>query len=489
MSKDANDVLRERGPDALRRLIDQTAPSAQRNRDLDIGSENEVASRVAEDLKQSFGETVFSEGDFYAFNGQFWEKLRDEKILPLIRAYDGRAYKSANGSQQRFSLSKSKQDGVYKLLGERLADCEFFRDPPRGLACRSGFIALSDDGDATLLAHSPDQRQRHLVDARWTGELWTAPEPDSLLGTLLFGCFGTGDEADAHYDMMAEFIGAAAFELSTRLPEPKAIVLLGETAANGKSQCLQVMRGLFPQSATAALPPAEMANEQRRAQLAGVALNAVDELGAAAVRSDTFKTIITGDRTAGKHVYKQPFEFHLVALHVFATNALPQFSDGMDRGVRRRLAILPFERTIPPDERIPDLGTLIVTEELDAVLAMAVHGASRVRKNRGFTISEAGKQRLSEWAVLSDPVEAFLQDGDAVRITGREGDLIPTKRMYLKFKQWAKGEGIPEVKLPTHTQFTARAKAMALPNLKIARSGAHGTRFCGVQFVSGASDA
>lgn len=48
--------------------------------------------------------------------------------------------------------------------------------------------------------------------------------------------------------------------------------------------------------------------------------------------------------------------FRPVAQHVYATNTLPTFAGGMDRGVQRRLQVLVFNRVIPEEERIEHIG-------------------------------------------------------------------------------------------------------------------------------------
>lgn len=483
MAKDANDLLQEAGPSALRSTIDQAPTMKDATRNLEIGSDNEVAQRVADDIRAQIGELVHAEGNFFVWKNTHWAILHDEELFKFIQAYDGRGFASAMGTRQRYSLTKSRRDSVSDLLRRALRQRDFFHDAPVGVACRSGFIALNQSGEASLVAHNRDQRQRHLIDAEWSDQVWKAAETGSLLHTLISGCFDRDEHAYQHSQLLGEMLGAAAFGLGTRIGEPKAIVLLGESAGNGKSQCLEMLRGLLPGHATAAVAPIEMSKEQRRAQLAGVTLNAVDELGIDAIRSDTFKTVITGDRTSGKHVYKEPFEFYPIALHALAANDLPAFSEGLDRGIRRRVIILPFERTIPRDERIPHIGLRAAREETDAILAMAVDGARRLLKNGGFTESPLGKAKLTEWVILSDPVAAFFQDEDVILMTGKPEDMATSKQTYLHFKTWAKCEGLSDAQLPPHQKFTLRVKQLSLKRLRITRSGKSGTRFIGIQLV------
>lgn len=54
---------------------------------------------------------------------------------------------------------------------------------------------------------------------------------------------------------------------------PKAFVLLGRTAENGKSQVLDMLRALPPASAVSSLPPSKMSDERYIPILAAKYLN------------------------------------------------------------------------------------------------------------------------------------------------------------------------------------------------------------------------
>ena len=67
-----------------------------------------------------------------------------------------------------------------------------------------------------------------------------------------------------------------------------------------------------------------MGDERHIIGLAGKLLNASDELSfSAAIVSDTFKAIITGEPVDERNVYKSRVEFRPMAQHLFATNTLP----------------------------------------------------------------------------------------------------------------------------------------------------------------------
>jgi len=272
---------------------------------------------------------------------------------------------------------------------------------------------------------------------------------------LIDGCFKGDIDASAKAELLAEVAGATALGFASSLREPKAVVLYGMTAENGKSQILDLLRGLLPASAVSSISASKMGDEKHIIGLSGKLLNATDELSAEAIASDTFKAIITGEPVDGRDVYKSRFEFRPCAQHVFATNVLPPYKGGMDRGVRRRLLVIPFNRTVPKCERVERIGQRIAAEEADLLLAWAVAGASRVIRQRSFSEPASSKAALLEWLYKADAVQAWA----AECVMASEVDWVATSAAYEHFCNWAVSEGHRRERLPAVNTFADRVIA------------------------------
>ena len=146
-----------------------------------------------------------------------------------------------------------------------------------------------------------------------------------------------------------------------------------------------------------------------RVEITSPRLNATDELSSGAVASDIFKTVITGQPVQGRDVYSSVVEFRPMAQHIFGTNRLPKFTGGMDRGVQRRLLPLTFNRVIPKEQRIENIGLRIAEEEPDLLLAFAVAGAQRLIRQRDFTIPASSREALQQWLYRDNPVLAWVE--------------------------------------------------------------------------------
>src|SRR5207248_2497526 len=150
-------------------------------------------------------------------------------------------------------LNDTRVRSIIKQMAPKLTRLDFFSQAPAGINCASGFIRFAPDGTPTLEPHRSEHRCRHVLKGHWTRALATE-ELDcwtgfSLLGHLLQGVFRGDPDAPQKVLVLQEIAGAAAIGYGTRLLEPKAVILKGETAENGKSQILDIFRSLLPPDA------------------------------------------------------------------------------------------------------------------------------------------------------------------------------------------------------------------------------------------------
>ena len=393
-----------------------------------------------------------------------------------------------------------KIDSIINEMKAILERPNFFSEAPPGINCASGFIAFAPDGTPTVRPHLPEHRCRHVLKGRFLVEAATL-DPEKIfhfsqvfgdrLAQLLEGVFRGDPDAQEKRRLLAEVAGAAALSYGTKLREPKAVILEGKTAENGKSQVLDLFRGLLPPDAVASIPAAKMGDERFVVGLIGKHLNASDELsGADAIASDVFKGVVTGEPVTGRDVYRPSVTFRPVAQNVFATNTLPSFKGGMDRGVQRRLPVITFNRTIPNDERVENIGSFIAENEADMLLTWAVAGASRLIHQRGFTIPPSSKTALRDWLLGADPVLAWIQacvEEVEARSPEANGAMIKSKDAHAEFLRWAKGEGFRENTLPAVNGFVLRLRAN-LPSINVKHKNS-GNFLSGIRIISAESTA
>jgi putative DNA primase/helicase len=458
---------------------------------LQLGSDVEIAGCVAQYLRREYGEVVFCEGAFWYYAESHWRRVSDHELRLAVHRFDGAGLP---GNRGPVKLGKTRVDSIIHEMTAMLARPEFFAEARVGINCISGFIAFAEDGTPTLLPHDPEHRCRHVLTGEWNDNggldveetLLAFESLGLLLPQLLRGIFLDDPDAQQKRLLLAEIAGAATLGYGSRLRQPKAVIFEGKTAENGKSQVLNLFRGLLPSQAVASIPAAKMGDQHFVVGLIGKHLNASDELsGADAIAGDVFKAVVTGDPVTGRDLYRPPITFRSVAQNVFATNTLPSFKGGLDKGVQRRLLVVTFNRTIPEDERLENIGLRIADEEADWLLMWAVSGASRLIRQRAFTIPPSSKDALRDWLLGADPVLAWVES--CVEVVDQKSPdwktaTIRSAHAYEKFKLWAQREGFRENTLPANTSFTRRLCANH-PSI-VAKHKNDGNVLIGIRIIS-----
>lgn len=440
---------------------------------LTSGTDVAIARTVLADLRATHGEVIHAEGSLWRYDGRRWVTIARDELRRVLHEYDGRNY---GGGAVR--LSKARIDSITHEMNAMASAPEFFSGAPVGINCSSGFITFSAGGTPALVPHHAEHRVRHVLPGTWQPDAaWQ--QPGSLLDRLMTGCFLDDPDHDEKVALLGEVFGAAALGCATKLLKPKAIVLHGQTAENGKSQILDAARGLLPPDAIAALPPGKFGDDRFMTQLVGKLLNATDELSSAqAIGSDGFKAVITGEPVTARDVYSPAVVFRPRALHLLATNRLPSFAGGFDRGVQRRLLVVTFNRTVPQEQRIEHIGARIAVEEADRLLAFAVEGAARLIRRRFFLEPDSSRAALHEWIFDADPVLAWITD----RAEFAAGARLPKKTAYTDFKIWARAEGFDERRFPAVNNFVARILAQD-GRIGSARNNKDGRYFIGLKLT------
>ena len=323
-----------------------------------------------------------------------------------------------------------------------------------------------------VLPHNPDHRHRHVVQGEYHPErkrIYDLVLERTLLGTLLNGGFLGDPDAQEKADLLAEVTGVAAAGAVLMMgQEQQAVILLGVKSGNGKSQVLDVMRGLLPASAVCSIPPADFQDEKKLIPLVGKLLNATDEISSSdAITSTLFKwKIVTCNPTTARDLYKSVVTFKPQAQHVMNANGLPPLKGGLGPADIRRLKVIPFNRRIPKEERISHLGTRIAHEETDLVLAWAVEGLLRVARNGWlFTELAASVELIEDWLDSTCPVTRFLNSDQASVVpptAGGRGYSVRTAAAYKRFQEYERAEGLRGDQTISFNTFTNRVKASGL---------------------------
>lgn len=417
---------------------------------LGVGSEVEMARIIHHEAIRAYGDLIFADGDFWVFEDTMWKRVPEPLIRRVVHEFDG-----GDVGGKRIKVSSKTVSGAIRETIAIASQPDFFAEPSLGLNARNGVVTISETGAIALREHRPDDRHRFTIEADYKTTGHSDIPEGSMLRTLIHGAFNGDPDAADKIDLVGELLGAAAYGLATRLPQPKACIFLGETASNGKSTIASLLSVLLPPGAVSSIPLGSFSDDARIVNLAGKAANIADELSGQAIQGEQFKSAVTGEPIEGRDLYKSAVTFRPRALILCTTNILPNFSGGLDRGLQRRLIVLPFFRTIPENEIIPDIADRIRQDELHLLLDFAIRGAQRLVRNRGYTIPMSSVDALNDW-LMKEPVFAWFTDRYAVVDDYQSTDWIPIKTMYESFKAWCANEDIADKYVPSRENFSIR---------------------------------
>lgn len=214
-----------------------------------------------------------------------------------------------------------------------------------------------------------------------------------------------GDE-----DMQA-FLQRMAGYCLTGSTEEHALFFAFGTGANGKSTFVNALAAAMGEYATTAAPGTFTASvgEQHPANLAmlaGARMVSVAELDQGRAWAEArIKAVTGGDPITARYMRQDFFTFRPAFKIVVAANHKPQLHT-VDEAIRRRLHLIPFEATIPPDERDPHLPDRL-RAELGGILAWAVEGCL-LWQRQGLCPPAAVSAASSDYMASEDTLGEWL---------------------------------------------------------------------------------
>jgi putative DNA primase/helicase len=241
------------------------------------------------------------------------------------------------------------------------------------------------------------------------------------------------------HDYFQELLG---YTLSGDTREQKMWLFVGN-GANGKSTLLRTMQNLLGGDYAQQTPEAVLFGRQSSGgasselvRLKGYRCAALTETDyGLSINEERVKKLVSGDTVAARGLYESYQEFEPQAKYFLATNHLPAVR-GSDKGIWRRLVVVPFDREFEVGSD-PTLMSELVAE-LPGILAWAVDGAVRWYGNGHLAPLPASWQdATSKYRGEEDTVRAFL---DECAVLSSEATVGATD-LFEAFEAWRADEG------------------------------------------------
>jgi P4 family phage/plasmid primase-like protien len=259
-------------------------------------------------------------------------------------------------------------------------------------------------------------------------------------------------------DLVQEMFG---YCLTFDTTQQKMFILEGE-GANGKSVVLGLLTRLLGPENVSHVPLENFGDRFQLTMTLGKLANIAPEVGESThLAEGTIKQFVGGDRMHFDRKGISPVEAYPTARVVVATNTRPGFAD-RSSGIWRRLVLIPFRLTIPPDRQDRNLLDKLANE-LPGILNWSLEGLRRLRQKGHFTEPAVVKQALEEYRREANLEATFLQE----RYVADPVSEVEAKQLYLEYRQWASGEGSKPVDAAKFGKQIHRS----FPTVKRLRSG------------------
>jgi putative DNA primase/helicase len=367
------------------------------------------------------------DGRFWHYDVCMWHPVPDHwvsgKALDIIQGNTIKGQHTASVLGQVLALLKAKLAVQHDVLA-------FVADPPSVINCKNGELWLAHDGSAELRLHRPESYLRDCLDVEYDPSA-KCPEYDRAIREI-FSKTDKPNQMARHWNELLGYI------IQSRRNIPIIAVQLG-SGENGKTKLTETaMRLLGPKLVHA--QRVEDLDKSRFAMgsLLGKRLFVDDDVKAGARLPDgTLKIISEAKEVTGELKYHPPFNFVVRTVPLLLCNNIPSLAD-LSWGMRRRLMVIPFDRTFTDEDRDPTLFPRIWARELSGVLNRALAGYKRVvKRNFQFNLPLPVQSATNRWLQQANPLPAFIHD----RCIKKTGGKVLVRDIYAAYTEWTKEMG------------------------------------------------
>ncbi|TIM22856.1 MAG: hypothetical protein E5Y74_08200 [Mesorhizobium sp.] len=362
-----------------------------------------------------------ADGKFWAYDGKVWVRISGKTI-------QGHALVAAKSLQAQKSNTASLIGQVENILKAQVSTDEdklrFESTPPAVVNCKNGELWLASDGTRELRAHSPSSFLRNCLDVEYQPTA-TCPEFDKALSEI----FSKSSDPAAMASFWHEFAGYVI------QPDRSiaVIVICRGAGRNGKTTLVDTLMRLLGQNLVAAMRVQDLnQNQFTMGNLLGKLLFVDDDVKMGTRLPDgDLKRISEAKLISAERKFGEQFNFVVRTVPMLLCNNPPSLAD-LSEGMRRRLLVVPFDRTFSEKEIDRDLFKTIWATEMSGILNKALEGWRRVQQ-RGLKFREPVDviRAKKTWILSANPVPGFIEDKC---VTSGQ---CQTRLLYSAFQTWS----------------------------------------------------
>lgn len=238
------------------------------------------------------------------------------------------------------------------------------------------------------------------------------------------------------------------------------------SGGNGKSLVTSILRRVVGVQNISSVPLSRFNDKHALVGTYGKLVNLTGELREKdTIAEDQLKQATGGDMMQFEPKYRDAFFAPFTAKIILCTNELPAFTD-RSNGIWRRLIVLPFPVSIPPDRQDPDLETELAAE-LPGILNWAIRGAVDLAKAGRFEVPQPSVEAMTSFKEQANPERVFFNESCQLRPDASIG----TQELYDAYRTFTERTGHKPM---SGTKF--KVEALKLPGVTTERVRQDGGR-------------
>jgi putative DNA primase/helicase len=243
-----------------------------------------------------------------------------------------------------------------------------------------------------------------------------------------------------HQDTVAWFQRAVGYAISGSMEEQAMFILHGP-GMNGKSTILKALVRILGSYAQNASPDTFLEQQGSRnlndiARMKGARFITTSETPEGKKLSEArVKQLTSDDPITGRFLFSEEFDFIPTGKIFMATNHKPRIT-GTDKGIKRRLKLIPFRHIITPEERDAKLDDKLKAEDA-GIFAWMIEGNKLWREN-GLGTCQDVEDYTEEFFEESDYIGEYINENCVIGVECA----VKSDLLWKDFCEWALRNGI-----------------------------------------------
>ena len=356
--------------------------------------------------------------------------------MPAV--FDGLRYRIGWDEVERAVL-KVRSDATDKARNEvikylRLVMPNVKSSPARYIGFTNGVLDIET---MELLSFSPEFRIPNVIPHDWN------PDARSEVLDRTIQRIACNDPYIEHN--LFEFVGLCMYRSCKYAYAAVLLGRKGETASNGKSTYIDLLRNVIGEDNYSVLDLNELGQRFQQGNMAGKLANLADDISSEFARGSNltvFKKVVAGTEISTDVKNRAGFKFVPYCTMVLSANKFPKL-ETPDDGVMRRLFPIRFNAHFAPEDPDfdPDVGEKLKSEEcIEAAIVRGIAGLKRVMANKRPTPNAESESMANAIKVENSSILQWVEDAEIVREDFTE--TWTTKGAYDAYAAWCHDSGI-----------------------------------------------